>query len=65
MSPGFWIRRFLLLYLAALLMIVGGQLLRGRAFDDVVGYGLFWALVTASVYTGALFYRRARCRHRG
>lgn len=61
MVSAYWIRRFLLAYLAALVIIAGGQLLRGRPFDYAIGHGLLWALVTAGIYTAALAHRRRRC----
>lgn len=60
MHTGFWIRRFALAYLLALVAITGGQLLRGRSPEQAFVHGLLWALITAAVYLVALRYRARR-----
>lgn len=60
MKTVFWVRRFALAYLAALVLIAGGQLLRGRPPEQAFTHALLWALITAAVYLVALRYRARR-----
>ena len=60
MTKGFWIRRFALVYLAALALIAGGQMARGRAAEEALTHGLLWALITAVVYIVGFAYRARR-----
>lgn len=58
MGKGFWVRRFLWWYAVAFPLIAGGQwLLRGRSFDQALGHGLLWALITAALVVGILLFR--------
>lgn len=55
-----WTRRFALAYLLALLVITGGQLLRGRPLELAFTHGLLWALITAAVYVAGFAWRARR-----
>ena len=64
MGYAFWIRRFALALLCAVLAIVVGQVfLRDRPLDVALPHALSWGIVAASVYVGALFYRLRQRRH--
>ncbi|WP_346838338.1 hypothetical protein [Microbulbifer sp. SAOS-129_SWC] len=60
MTKGFWIRRFALVYLAAVALIAGGQMARGREAEFALTHGLLWGVITAVVYTAALVWRTRR-----
>ena len=57
MGTAFWIRRFLLVWVFALVLIGGAQALKGHPLRYALGQGLFWATVSAGVFTGSRFYR--------
>ena len=62
MSAAFWVRRFLVAFIVALVVIAGAQLLKGHTLEYSVTEGLLWSLVAASVYTGVALnkWRRGR-----
>jgi len=57
MTKGFWIRRFAMVYLAAVALIAGGQMARGRELEFALSHALLWGLISAVVYTAALAWR--------
>jgi hypothetical protein len=58
-SKGFWIRRYSVVAGGAYVLLVAVGLLKGRELERVVLESLFWAVVTAAVFT-AFRYRSAR-----
>jgi uncharacterized membrane protein len=57
MGPSFWLRRYLLVFAAACVIIACAQALKGHDTGYAVTQGVVWGLVTAAVYLAALYYR--------
>ena len=58
-STGFWVRRYIVVAGGVFVILVAAGLLKGRDLDRAVPESLFWAVVTAAVFT-AFRYRSAR-----
>jgi len=63
MGSLFWIRRFVVVFLGALVVIGAGQLLQGRSLGHSLSHGLFWAFVAAGVFTAARLHQARRGQH--
>jgi hypothetical protein len=63
MGKLFWIRRFLLVFSLALVVIAGAQLLKGRGLRYSSSHGLVWATITATTFTAARIYQSRRKQH--
>lgn len=68
----FWIRRFVLVFGGAWVVIVGAQLLKGHTIAYAAVQGLLWAAISATVFTGRAYFSiaprpalRALSRHSG
>lgn len=60
MGAGFWIGRWLLVFVASVAIIGASHLLRSRGWPYAVEQGLLWGAITASVYLTGLAYRMRR-----
>jgi len=60
MAPFFWIRRFFLVFAAAVAVIGGAQFLKGQTVRYAVSQGLLWGITTAAIYLAAAIYRFRR-----
>ena len=58
-STGFWVRRYIVVAGGAFILLVAVGLLKGRELERAIPESLFWAVVTAGVFT-AVRYRKAR-----
>lgn len=58
-STGFWVRRYFVVAGGAFVLLAAVGLLKGREPERVAPESLFWAVVTAAVFTAAR-YRSAR-----
>lgn len=63
MGTCFWTRRFVVVFLGALVVIGAGQLLQGRTLDHALSHGGLWAFVAATVFTAVRLYQARRGRH--
>ena len=63
MGTCFWTRRFVIVFLGALVVIGAGQLLQGRSLDHALSHGLLWSFVTAGVFIAARLYQARRGQH--
>jgi hypothetical protein len=63
MGTAFWIRRSLVVFAGAFVIIAGAQLLKGHDADYALSEGLLWAVVTSAVFTAANIYRTRRGQH--
>lgn len=63
MGIAFWIRRFLLVFVSALVIIAGAQMLKGQTFGYSVTQGLLWAAIVSTIFTGARIYQSRRGQH--
>ncbi len=63
MGVAFWIRRFVLVYLIALVAIGAAQWLRGRSIEVAAEHALIWAAVSAVVFISVRLYHARRGRH--
>lgn len=56
-SAAYWIRRFCVAFVVALVIIAGAQRLKGYAVADVIGESLLWAAIAAALFTAVRIYR--------
>lgn len=63
MGVAFWVKRFVLVYLIALVTIGAAQWLRGHSVEVAVEHAVIWAAVSAVVFTSARLYQARRGRH--
>ena len=63
MGTAFWIRRFLLVFVLALAIIAGAQMLKGHTFGYSVTQGLLWSAITSTIFTAARIYQSRRGEH--
>lgn len=62
MGTSFWIRRFSLVFAAAVVIIAGAQFAKGHTLRYAVTQGLLWGAISSAIYLGALFYRIRKSR---
>lgn len=63
MGTAFWIRRFLLVFTGAFVLIASSHLLRGRGVGHALVEAALWATLTAAVFTGARIVQSRRGQH--
>ncbi|HEY5366526.1 MAG TPA: hypothetical protein VIL19_08625 [Casimicrobiaceae bacterium] len=63
MGIAFWVRRFLLVFAIAAVLICVAQLLKGRTLDYSLAQGFLWAAIAASVATLVNVVRSRNRRH--
>ena len=63
MGGSFWIRRFLLIFVMAFVVLAATQLVQGRTLDDSLTHALLWAAVSTTVFTGSRIYQSRKGRH--
>lgn len=63
MGMAFWIRRFVLVYLVALVAIGAAQWLRGRSIEVAMEHALVWAAISSVVFVSARLYQARRGQH--
>lgn len=63
MGIGFWVRRFVVVFAGAFVVIATAQVLKGHAAPQAAGEGLVWASVSASVFVAARIVQARRGRH--
>jgi hypothetical protein len=56
-SAAFWMRRFCVAFVVALVIIAGAQRLKGFAVADVINESALWAAIAAALYTAVRIYR--------
>ncbi|MGH9586423.1 MAG: hypothetical protein ACRD3F_05690 [Acidobacteriaceae bacterium] len=57
MNPLFWIRRYLLAFVSAFVVIGGAQYLKGHTLRYAITQGLIWGTITAAIYVAAAIHR--------
>jgi hypothetical protein len=57
MTISFYVRRFLLAFAIAAVVISLAQYLKGHTMDFSIREGLLWGVISAAVYTGVLAYK--------
>ena len=63
MGTAFWIRRFLLVFVSAMVIIAGAQMIKGHTFGYSVVQGLLWAAIASTIFTVARIYQSRRGVH--
>lgn len=63
MGTAFWIRRFLLVLVGAVIVIAASHLVRGRTVEHALAEAGLWAVITACVFTAARLYQSRRGQH--
>ncbi len=63
MGTMFWIRRFLLVFTGAAVVIAAVQLLKGHGVAYALSQGLAWAAISSTVFTSARLFQARRGRH--
>jgi len=62
-SAAFWIKRFLLVLVAAFAIICGVQLLKGQDFEYSATQGALWGVISAAIFTAAQYRQMRRAQH--
>ena len=60
MGAGFWVKRFLLVFVVAGAALGVVELLKGRVPADAARFALLWGAISAAVYTLVLYVRYRR-----
>jgi hypothetical protein len=63
MGIAFWIRRFLLVFAGALVIISGAQLAKGHTLEHSLTEGLLWSAVTAAVFVAVRIHKSRKGQH--
>jgi hypothetical protein len=63
MGARFWIRRFIVVFSGALIIIAGAQLLKGHSASYAITQGLLWATISALVFVFGRIYQSRRGQH--
>lgn len=63
MGLAFWIRRFVLVWVGAAVVIGSAQLIKGQSLAYSVSHAVLWATLSAGVFTGARIYQSHRGQH--
>lgn len=63
MSAAFWIRRFLLVFVGAAIILASAHLLKGHTLRYSLVEGTLWAAITAAVFTVARLCQSRRGQH--
>jgi len=63
MGTAFWIRRFLVVFAGAFVVIAGVALLKGHAPEEAALHGLLWGALSAAMFTGSRIYQSRRGVH--
>jgi hypothetical protein len=63
MGATFWIRRFILVWTAAFVLIAGAQALKGHDLAYALTQGLLWGTISAVIFLSARLYRSRRGQH--
>lgn len=63
MGTSFWVRRFLLVFGIAFIVIAAAQLVQGESLNYAVTQALLWAAISATIFTGARIYQSRKGRH--
>jgi hypothetical protein len=62
-GAAFWVRRFVVVFAGAFVVIAGVQFLKGHTLDYSVTEGLLWSVITATVFTAARIYQSRKQQH--
>lgn len=63
MGAAFWIKRFLTVFVGAVLVIGVAQYLKGNTVAYALTHGAVWGFITASVFTAARYWQSRRGQH--
>lgn len=63
MGAAFWVRRFLLVFAGAFVVIAGAQALKGHPIAYSATQGLLWAAVAATIFTVSRIYQARKGLH--
>lgn len=63
MNAQFWIRRYLVAFLAAFAVIGFAQFLKGHTLRYSITQAIIWGIITAGVYISAAIYRFRKGQH--
>ena len=63
MGTGFWVRRFLLVFATAFVVIAASHLLRGRGTGHALTEAAPWGFLSAAVFVAASIHRARNGRH--
>jgi hypothetical protein len=63
MGAGFWVRRFILVWTGAFILIAGAQSLQGHDLGDSAREGLLWATISTVIFISARLYQARKGQH--
>lgn len=61
----FWLRRFLLVFCIAFVLIMSAHLLRGHELMFSLSESLLWAMISASIFTASRISQSSKARRCG
>ena len=62
MGPRFWIKRFLMVYVGAFLLLALSEYFKGHHGRSARGFSSLWALISASIFIATRIYHARRGR---
>jgi hypothetical protein len=62
-STGFWIKRFLVVLVAAFMILFAAQLLRGNDASQAVIHAALWGSISTTVFIATRWWRARRGQH--
>lgn len=60
MPKGYWLKRLVMAFVVAAVVLFAAQLLRGHGAADAVGFAAMWGAIAAAIYTLTGYYRYRR-----
>lgn len=63
MGMAFWVRRFVVVFAGAFVVIAAGQLLKDHTAGHSAREGLVWAAVSTSIFIAARLHQSRQGRH--
>jgi hypothetical protein len=63
MKPTFWIRRFLLVFFGAFVVLATAGFVRGRPWETVLADSGLWGAIAATLFVATRLYHSRKGRH--
>lgn len=63
MGASFWVRRFLLVFGIAFVVIAVAQLVQGESLNHAATQALLWAAISSAIFTGTRICRSRNGEH--
>ena len=63
MGTRFWVKRFLNILVAAVVLLAAVHYVKGYALRESIRFGLLWGVLCAAIFTAARIYQSRRKQH--